>query len=166
MYETTQQIKTLQELLDRSYKQAGSHLLSIHTPNWRMSAVDVCETLVKVCVLNLATVSSQARPLVAPVDGLFFKGRFWFGSSHESLRFAHIRKNPYVSAAYTQGEEISILVHGKAVEVDLSNGEHEDLHEYCREVYDDFDSWGKWGSQPYAYIDANTMYAIRIVHPS
>ena len=162
MYETADEISWLQDLLDDSYATAGEHLLSIHTPNWRMTASDVCETLTNVCVLNLATVASNKRPLVAPVDGLFLHGRFWFGSSHDSQRFRHIRASPFVSAAHTRGEALSILVHGKAVEVDVSDGRHEELHNYCQEIYDGFDSWGKWGEQPYACIEPDRMYAIRI----
>ena len=163
MYETEKEISELQSLLDHSYQNAGEHLLSIHTPAWRMSAVDVCECLTKVCVLNLATVNSGSRPYVAPVDGLFLNGKFWFGSSNSSFRFRHIRQNPWVSAAHTRGEEISIVIHGKAVEVDVASGEFEALHDYCREIYDGFDSWGTFGDQPYAYIEAEKMYAIRIV---
>ena len=129
-----------------------------------MSAEDVRDCLTHVCVLDLATVNSGSRPFVAPVDGLFLRGKFWFGSSQSSLRFRHLRRNCWVSAAHTRGEEISILVHGKAVEVDIASGEFEGLHDYCREVYDGFDSWGTWGEQPYAYVEAEKMFAIRIVH--
>ena len=162
MHETNQEIAWLQSLLDASYAGAGEHLLSIHTPNWRMTAADLCETLTKVCVLNLATVTPHGRPMVAPVDGLFLHGKFWFGSSNDSQRFRHIRLNPYVSAAHTRGEDLSVVEHGAAVEVDVAEGEHEELHDYCRAIYDEFDSWGKWGDQPYAYIEPSRLYAIRI----
>lgn len=165
MYETTQELDDLQALLDRSYARAGSHLLSIHTPSWRMSAQDLSETLVKVCVMDLATVGGQGNPIVAPVDGLFLHGKFWFGSGNNSLRFRHIRNNPQVSAAHTRGEELSIIVHGKAQEIDVSTGEHGDLRKYCREIYPDYDNWGMWGKQPYAYIHATSLFAIRIVLP-
>ena len=120
MHETSQEIEALQVLLDRSYESAGEHLLSIHNPKWRMSAREICSHLVKVCVLDLATVNASGNSRVAPVDGLFLGGRFWFGSSHKSQRFRHIRGNPNISAAYTKGEEVSILIHGIAHEIDTT----------------------------------------------
>ena len=162
MHETQAELDALQDLLDTSYANAGKHLLSIHTPDWRMSAADLSQTLTRVCVLDLATVSKTGNPYVAPVDGLFLHGRFWFSSSHESQRFRHIRSNCRVSAAHTRGEEISVVVHGSAVEVDVGAGGYDELYQYCREIYDDFDAWGTWGEQPYAYIEPEKMYAIRI----
>ena len=163
MHESEREIDGLQALLDRSYSGAGEHLLSVHSTDWRMSAREVCDLLQNVCVLDLATVSRTSRPFVAPVDGLFLHGKFWFGSSHASRRFGHIRQNPWVSAAHTRGEEFSVVVHGKAHEVDTSTGDHETLRGYCREVYGEtFDSWGKWGTQPFAWIEADRMFAIRI----
>jgi hypothetical protein len=63
------------------------------------------------------------------VDGLFLGGRFWFGSSRQSLRFKHIRRDPRLSAAFSKGEEVSILVHGVAQEIDTASGRYERLHE-------------------------------------
>lgn len=167
MHETPEELTRLQDLLDQSYASAGRHLRSIHTEDWRLSAVQVAEALTGMRVLNLATVSRSGAPLVAPVDGLFLGGLFWFGSSKHSLRFRHIRRDPRVSAAYTQGEEISVVVHGRAREIDTADGQHERLHEYCREVYGAvYDDWGHWGNEPYAWIDPDRMYAIRIVTSS
>ena len=124
MHETPQQIDELQQLLNNSYESAGEHLLSIHSQKWRMSAEEICALLKNVCVLDLATVNTLGHPIVAPVDGLFLQGRFWFGSSQKSERFRHIRANPHISAAHTRGEEISILIHGIAHEIDTSSGEY------------------------------------------
>ena len=43
-------------------------------------------------LLALATVTSDGHPLVGPVDGIFYRGAFYFGSSPESLRSRHIRR--------------------------------------------------------------------------
>src|SRR3972149_4003964 len=116
MHETTADLRTLQSLLDRSYAAAGAHLLSIHTPDRRLAAADLVSTLTGVCVLDLATVTRDGRPRVSPVDGLFYRGAFWFGSSSDSLRFRHIRRRPAVSATHTRGESLAVTVHGSAVE--------------------------------------------------
>jgi hypothetical protein len=51
---------------------------------------------------------------VAPVDGIFFHGRFWFGSAENSLRFRHIRSRLSVIAAHTRGEDLCVIFHGSA----------------------------------------------------
>jgi len=163
MHETPEQTARLQTLIDRSYETAGEHLLSIHIPEWRLGAAEICEELQNVCVLDLATVSPAGKPVVAPVDGLFLHGQFWFGSSQKSQRFHHIRRNNNISAAHTRGEELSILIHGLAHEIDTATGEYDHLREYCREVYgQNYDSFDFWGKEPFAWIEAQRMYAIRI----
>lgn len=165
MHESPEEIAALQTIIDESYQRAGSHLLSIHQPKWRIGASQVAEILKGVCVLNLATVNQNGEPVVAPVDGLFLGGTFWFGSSDNSLRFKHIRSNPSVSAAYTQGEKVSILVHGTAHEIDTASGNYERFHEYCREIYGpEYDAWGYWGHAPFAWIEAKRFYAIIMQH--
>ena len=68
-----------------------------------------------------------------------------------------------MSAAYTRGEEISILVHGLAHEIDSASGRYERLHEYCREVYGPkYDSYDYWGKEPFAYIEPRSLFAIKI----
>ena len=88
-------------------------------------------------VLELATVTPGGEPRVAPVDGLFFRGRFWFGSAEDSLRFRNIRANPAVSGAVTKGlETFLVIVHGRAVETDPRGPEAGGFAAYPREVYD------------------------------
>lgn len=163
MHETASERTWLQSLLDDSYEKAGRHLLSIHTPEWRMTALELCETLRGVCVLNLATLKFNGGPVVAPVDGLFLNARFWFSSSHDSMRFRNIRNDPRVSAAYTVGEEISVTLHGIAYEVNINQDKYDFLRDYCLEVYGPtYTDWGNWGEAPFACIEPSVMYAIRI----
>jgi hypothetical protein len=70
MDESDADLEALQHLIDASYARAGSHLLSIHEPARRLSAVQVAERLHGVCLLALATVTADGRPIVGPVDGL------------------------------------------------------------------------------------------------
>ena len=59
MHETAADLAALQELLDRSYANAGAHLLRIHTPERRLTAEQLCERLQGMCLLALATVSAN-----------------------------------------------------------------------------------------------------------
>lgn len=159
MYETPEDLANLQALLDASYARAGAHLRSIWGPDSRLSAEALCGELAGVQVLDLATVTPRGEPRVAPVDGLFYRGRFWFGSADDSARFHNIRVNPAVSGALTRGEEtFLVLVHGTAMEIDPRGPEAEGFARYPREVYD-FDWDAAHPSAPYARIEARTLLA-------
>ena len=165
MHETPEDLTSLQAVLDSTYETAGEHLRSIFTPERRISAGDLVSVLQGVCVLDLATVTARGEPIVAPVDGLFFRGRFWFGSAETSVRFRHIRARPSVSGAHTRGEDLCVIVHGIAREIDKARPESVAFREYNREVYGPaWDSWGYWPSMPYAVIEPRRMYAAAM-HP-
>lgn len=122
MHETPEDLTRLQQLIDRSYATAGPHMLRIHTEERRLSAERVAERLTGMCLLSLATVTADCRPIVGPVDGIFFRGAFHFGSSPDSIRVRHIRAHPQVSATHLPGEELAVTVHGRAVPVDVREG--------------------------------------------
>lgn len=157
MYETAADIVALQKLLDDSYAAAGGHLRTVITPERRLTAEEVAERLTGVCIMGLGTTSSDGRPFVAPVDGLFYRGKFWFGSAPDSLRFEHIRRDPHVSASFVPAEELGITIHGTAEIVDLSAEEHAGFGDFCVEIYGE--EWRNWGSGAmYAKIDARRMF--------
>jgi len=157
MYESADDLKHLQDLLDRSYAAAGEHLRSIITPEWRMTAEETVELLQGMKLLALATVTRDGKPLVGPVDGLFYKGQFWFGSSPDSVRFRHIRERPWVSATHMPSEQYAVTVHGRAEEIDLHSDEMAGFRDYCVEIYGK--SWNEWGADgAYARIHADRMF--------
>lgn len=117
MYETDHDVRLLDDLLDASYAGAGSHLRSIWGQETRLGARALSAELAGIQVLDLATVTQRGEPRVAPVDGLFFRGGFWFGSAENSLRLGNLRANPAVSGVVTRGlETFLVIVHGRAIE--------------------------------------------------
>jgi len=161
MYETDEDFERLQELLDLSYARAGKHLRSIWGEESRLDATALSGELPGVQVLDLATVNPRCEPRVAPVDGFFYRGHFWLGSSPQSFRFRNIRANPAVSAAVTKGlETFLVLVHGTAVELDPRGAEAQGFARLPREVYD-FDWDAMHPDAPYARIEAKTLLAFR-----
>lgn len=163
MHETPDDLASLQRLLDESYANAGSHLLSIHTPDRRMTASHLAATLTGVRVLSLATVNARGEPRVGPVDGLFYRGRFWFGSAQDSVRFRHIRARPAVSAAHTVGEELAVVVHGTAREIDVEASDQRGFRDYLLEVYGaQWEAWWPDEKPPYAVIDAHKMFTFHM----
>ena len=166
MHESRADIEALQRLLDRSYARAGPHLLSIHTPERRLNAEQVAERLSGMCLLALATATADGRPLVGPVDGVFYRGAFHFGSSPDSVRFRHIRSRAHVSATHLPGEELAVTVHGLAVPVDVRAAANAGFRRALLEVYVPRygEEWERFlDSGPvYARIEAERMFAFAI----
>jgi Pyridoxamine 5'-phosphate oxidase len=163
VHESPADIAALQELLDRSYASAGAHLLRIHTPERRLSAQDLVERLTGMCLLTLATVTADCRPIAGPVDGIFYRGAFHFGSSADSVRFRHIRSRPQVSATHVPAEELAITVHGRAVPVDIRADEGKGFRQTLLEVYvprygPDWEEEFLDSGPAYARIDADRMF--------
>jgi hypothetical protein len=163
VHESPAEIEALQELLDRSYAAAGAHLRRIHTPERRLTAEQVAERLTGMCLLTLATVTADCRPIAGPVDGVFHRGSFHFGSSPDSVRFRHIRSRPQVSATHVPGEELAITVHGRAVPVDIHADEGAGFRQALIDIYvprygpdwvDEFLDTGP----VYARIEADRMF--------
>lgn len=162
MHETPEDLAALQDLLDRSYARAGEHLRGIITPERRLSAEAVAERLTGMTLLALATTSSDGRPFVAPVDGVFLRGAFYFGSSPTSLRFRHIGARPHVSATHLPGEELAVTVHGSAVLVAAQGQLRETLLEvYVPRYGPEWESFLDSGPQ-YARIDAERMFTFHM----
>jgi hypothetical protein len=166
VHESPADTEALQELLDRSYATAGAHLLKIHTPDRRLGAEQVIERLTGICLLALATTTADCRPIVGPVDGIFYRGAFHFGSSPDSLRFRHVGTRPHVSASHVPGEEFAVTVHGRAVPIDVRAGQEAGFRQTLLEIYEP-----RYGSQweefldsgpVYARIDADRMFALAV----
>jgi nitroimidazol reductase NimA-like FMN-containing flavoprotein (pyridoxamine 5'-phosphate oxidase superfamily) len=152
--ETAADLAALQALLDRSYAAAGEHLRRIHTPERRLTAEQLVERLTGMRLLALATVTADGRPIVGPVDGIFLRGAFHFGSSPDSVRCRHIRARPHVSATHLPGEELAVTVHGRAVPVDVQAAEGAELRRTLLEIY-----VPRYGAEWERFLDAGPVYA-------
>ena len=154
VHETSEDLRDLQALLDRSYDAAGSHLKEVITPDRRLTAAQVSERLQGMCLLVLATVTADGRPVAGPVDGVFYRGSFYFGSSPDSVRFRHLAHRPAVSATHLPGEELSVTVHGTAHPVDVAAPEHAGFRAALLGVY-----VPRYGPEWEAFVDSGPMYA-------
>jgi uncharacterized pyridoxamine 5'-phosphate oxidase family protein len=161
VHETAADLDALQQLLDRSYAAAGEHLRRIVTPERRLAAAALAVRLEGVRLLALATVTADGRPIVGPVDGIFHRGAFWFGSAPDSVRFRHIRARPDVSATHIDGEPFAVTVHGRAHIHDLRDPAVAGFRAALVEVYSPRygEDWIGWAEQhPYARIDARRIF--------
>ncbi len=158
MKETPADIRALQQLLDRSYERAGPHLRSITTPERRLGAEQLVERLTGMCLLVVATVTADCRPIAGPLDGIFYRGAFHFGTAPNSVRHRHLLARPQVSATHLPREEFAVNVHGRAAPVEISGGFRETLLEVYVPRYGE--GWEKFlDSGPvYMRIDADRMF--------
>src|SRR5579871_7006434 len=153
MHETDTDLAALQDLLDRSDAAAGPHLRSIITAERRLSAREVADRLVGMRLLALATVTADCRPLVGPVDGIFYRGSFYFGSSPDSVRFRHLRQRPAVSATHLPGEELAVTVHGSAEFVNVSRPEQGGFRQTLLDIY-----CPQYGAEWETWLDSGPEY--------
>jgi Pyridoxamine 5'-phosphate oxidase len=135
MQETQSDLSALQQLLDRSYQAAGTHLLGVHTPDRRLTAQQVADRLTGICLLAVATVSADHRPIVGPVDGIFYRGSFYFGSVPQSIKMRHLAQRPHVSATHLPGAHLAVTVHGHAIPIDLTERKNRGLREALLGIY-------------------------------
>lgn len=152
--ETPQDLAAMQELMDRSMTAAGSHLSGIHTVERRLSAAEAAERLTGMRLLVVATVTAEGRPLTGPVDGIFYRGSFYFGSSPDSVRFRHLRARPDVSATHVPGEELAVTVHGWAEFVDPAAPEHAGFRRVLLDIYTP-----RYGPGWESFLDSGVFYA-------
>lgn len=160
VHETAADLVALQYLLDRSAEAAGSHLNSIITPDRRMTAEErrmtaeeLCAALPGMRLLVLATVTADGRPLAGPVDGVFYRGAFHFGTSPDSVRARHMSRRPAVSAAHLPGEHFAVTVHGRAVPIDVRHPDQAGFGATLLEVYSP-----RCGAEWEAFLDGGPFY--------
>jgi hypothetical protein len=154
VHESPADTEALQTLIDESHARGGAHLQSILTPERRLDAAALCELLVGVQILNLATVTASGQPRVGPVDGVFYRARFYFGSAPDSVRMRHIRARPAVSAAHTRGEELAVIVNGSAHLIDLAAPQHRGFRNTLLATY-----VPRFGAEWEQWVEANAVYA-------
>ena len=154
MHETPADLAVLQTLLDRSYERAGEHFRRITTPERRLSAAEVGDRLTGMTLLVLATVTADGRPLNGPVDGVFFRGSFYFGSSPDSIRFRHIANRPWVSATHLPREELAVTVHGSSVPIDVKEPSERAFRQALLDVY-----VPRYGAGWEQFLDSGPVYA-------
>src|SRR5687767_6333775 len=104
MYESEDDLHRLQVLLDRTLERANPHLTSIVSPERRLTAAQVANYLQGTKHVAFATVNERGEPRVAPLDGVFIRGRFTVSTGARAARLRHLRANPACSAVHMDGD--------------------------------------------------------------
>ena len=120
MFETTEELESLQRLLDASLAGSTEHLRSIITPGRTLDAERLCAALPGMQTLSLATVTATGEPRISAVDGHFLHGRWVFGTARSAAKARHLAARPAASVSHLRGEELGVFTHGH---VDVLNPE-------------------------------------------
>lgn len=134
MKESQSDLRQLQELLDSSYSNAGAHLRSIFEKQLVPTARELAGILDGIFEMHLAVIRNDGSPIVAPIDGIFFKGKIWFGFPPKAFRGNLVRKDSRISASYTRGS-FAFIVHGRSHQVMEADAAFADYVVSMRELY-------------------------------
>ena len=136
MRETEAELRELQALIDRSHKRIGKHMGSItHPKKYSLTAEQVVKLLDGMKTVAVAAPSPSGDPLVAPMDGWFLHGKFFFSSSGESVRIRGLKKRPRASIACFEGEKFLINAHGPVVLMGKGHPEVGEIDEVFKTHY-------------------------------
>jgi hypothetical protein len=168
MLETPDELENLQRLLDRSATGAGPHLRGIISDERRLTAAELSRKLQGMCLLVVATSTSDGRPLAGPVDGYLLHGSFHFSSGRDSVRMRQLTARPAVSATHIPGDQLAVTVHGRAELYELSDPEGAELRQAMLDHYvprqgPEFETWLDNLDALGARIKAEKMFTFHLV---
>ena len=135
MFETEDDIRALQGLLDRTFAHANPHLASIVKRERRLNARQVVRYLQGTKHVAFATVNARGEPRVAPLDGVFIRGRFTVSTGGRAARLEHLRANRACSAAHMDGDVVGIVVHGHAEIIGRDDADVGEIEPIWRDIY-------------------------------
>lgn len=164
MKETAEDLTELQALLDRSIERAGGWLRSAwEMPDRSLCATQLVHHLTGSPVVAMATTTARGEPRVAPINALFWRGRFYLPTVTEAARTRHVRTRPAVSLTHYSGGKFAIIIHGEAVEILPDNPDFYELDTLLEETIGE--SVLGWGEGVYLRIEPEVMYTYAS-HPS
>jgi uncharacterized pyridoxamine 5'-phosphate oxidase family protein len=158
MFESEDDVRELQALIDRTFARANPHLAKIVKPERRLTARQVVRYLQGTKHVAFGTVNERGEPRVAPQDGVFIRGRFRVSTGGRAARLRHLRANPACSAAHMDGDTIGIVVHGRATIIGRDDEGVEEIEPVWRDIYDSSPfEWG--GGVVLMRIEPSSMWA-------
>ena len=157
MRETPDDIVQLQALLDSSVAQAGAFLReAFEMPEHSLSATQLVTYLQGIQNVALATTTAKGEPRVAPIGSLFFRGRFCIPTVAAAARARHIARRPAVSLTHYAGDDLAIIVHGRALALAADHPDFAALEQQQRAI--NGQSPRDWGEGIYLRVDADVIY--------
>jgi len=163
MYESDDDIRELQALLDRTFARANPHLAGIVKPERRLNARQIVRYLQGTKHVAFGTVNAEGEPRVAPLDGVFIRGRFTVSTGGRAARLEHLRRNAACSGAHMDGDVVGIVVNGRATIIGREDTGADEIEPVWREIYGSSPfEWGK--GVVFMRIEPSSMWAYAF-HP-
>jgi uncharacterized pyridoxamine 5'-phosphate oxidase family protein len=163
MYESDDDLRRLQELLDRTLARANPHLSSIVSAERRLNARQVVRYLQGTKHVAFATVNERGEPRVAPLDGVFVRGRFTVSTGARAARLRHLRANRACSAVHMDGDVVGIAVNGHAAILEEGDLGVDEIEPVWSEIYGSSPfTWGK--GVAFMVVEPTSMWAYAF-HP-
>jgi general stress protein 26 len=148
MFETPDELRRLQDLLDTSHAGATDHLRGIIHDDRTLTSAQVAALLTGMRVISAATVTARGEPRISAMDGHFLHGTWTFSTSRTAAKARQLAARPGISIAHVDGEELAVFSHGRAVE--LAGDELQQVVEHWT---------GHYGSSPLSWGDV-VMYRL------
>ena len=152
MLETSDEIDTLQALLDASHARATGHLRGIITDDRTLSAEQLVALLTGMKVLAVATVTASGEPRISALDGHFLHGTWTFSTAGGAAKAKHLERRPAVSVAHIDGEEFALFSHGTA-QLMPAGPARDEVEAHWTAYY---------GSSPWSWGEDIRMYRLRM----
>jgi uncharacterized pyridoxamine 5'-phosphate oxidase family protein len=158
MLESEDQVRELDALMNRTFARANPHLAEIVKPSRRLNARQVVRYLQGTKHVAFATVNERGEPRVAPLDGVFIRGRFTVSTGGQAARLRHLRANPACSAVHLDGDAVGIVVHGHATIIGRDDEGVGEIEPVWRDIYGS--SPFEWGEGVvFMRIEPTSMWA-------
>jgi general stress protein 26 len=149
VYETPDELRRLQDLLDRSLASSTEHLRDIIHGDRVLSAHDVVALLTGMKVISVATVTVAGHPRISAMDGHFLHGTWSFSTSGSSAKARHMAARPDVSVAHIDNEELAVFSHGRVTPAQTTDADWDDTIAHWASHY---------GSSPLDWGDDVRLY--------
>ena len=114
------------------------------TAQRRLTARQVVQYLQGIKHVSLGTVTARGEPRVAPLDAYFVRGRFVMSTCGRSMRLRHMRARPAVSLSHVVGDDVAVVVNGRAVVIERDDSDAAGLDRIAAGLYGSSPfSWGE-----------------------
>ena len=110
MFETAEELESLQDLLDASFEKSTERGVAIYGPNQRLSAPQLAGFR-GVRLVAVASVNRRGQPRVAPRAAAFLHGRFYLAANSRSVTVQRLRVNPEMAVSYFENHFL-LMGHG------------------------------------------------------
>ncbi len=157
MYETNEELESLQVLLDLSIEHAGTFLYqSFQMPSHSLSARQLIHFWRGSQTIALATVTKSSEPRVAPIGAVLFHRRFYVPTVLTAMRTKHIMERPMISFTCYQENDLAVIVHGNATIIPPDNPTFFDVGAFLQETSGQ--NIGEWDEGIFLQITPKTLY--------